>query len=81
MRWWDYAGLVMAMAASAGLGGLMGAWAAERRLDRLQARELYRPKPSTSPEGPSGMSRKPPTRIDIRVVNPQAASDAAEEGR
>ena len=34
MRWWDYAALLATIFISAGLGGLMGAWAAERRLDQ-----------------------------------------------
>ena len=44
MSWWVYAALFAAVAASVGLAGLMGALAAERRLDRLQARELARPR-------------------------------------
>ena len=43
MKWWDYAIPVCTFAASVGLAGLMGAWAAERRLDRRQASELYLP--------------------------------------
>lgn len=44
MRWWDYAVVFAAIAVSVGLAGLMGAWSAERRLDRLQERELRRPR-------------------------------------
>jgi hypothetical protein len=44
MNWWEVPILALVAVTSICGGGLMGAWAAERRLDRLQERELYRPR-------------------------------------
>ena len=43
MRWWDYVALFAGIAVAIGFAGLVGGWAAERRLDRRQASELYLP--------------------------------------
>lgn len=40
MRWWDYVALFAWAGVVIGFAGLVGAWAAERRLDRIQRREL-----------------------------------------
>jgi hypothetical protein len=51
MNWWEVTILALVTVVSIATGGLMGAWAAERRLDQLQRKELYQsPVPPLNPQ-------------------------------
>lgn len=44
MTWWEIARLFLAVAVAGCVGGLMGGWAAERRLDRVWDERTQRPR-------------------------------------
>lgn len=44
MSWWEYVVPFATIVASVAFSGLVAGWAAERRLDRIQARELAPPR-------------------------------------